>query len=157
MRSFLCLLIIYSYNAVSTRSCKISPIWGIIQGKDLVVGLNSMPELFACLSYKLEDVSISISSQDDSSHRFQLLRCRPPTKSIDGCLQITFLVFDIGIELYYFARFDEIVDPHETITMSTGNQRIFMTKFRQHYFTLLLDSGLQTQFLLQLYFFDYSD
>lgn len=116
-----------------------------------------MPKLFPCLSNKLEEVTISIGSQDDSSHGLQFLRGRSPAQSIDRSLKVAFLVFNVCIELHNFARFDKIVDPYKTITMSTGYQRIFVPEFREHYFALLLDSGLQPQLLLQLHFFDYSD
>lgn len=157
MRGFLCFLVVDSHNAVSSCCCEVSSVRCVIEGKDLVVGLNPVPELLAGLGDELEEVAVGIGSQDDRPHGLQLLGGRSPAQGVDWGLEVAFLVLDVGVELHYLARFDEVVDSHESIAMSTGYQGILLGKLGEHHLALLLDGGLQPQLLLQLHFFDYSD
>lgn len=62
------LLVVDTDDIIPACSCKVSAIVGVVNRENLIIRLDSMPELFACLGEDLEDVPIRIGSQQDGPH-----------------------------------------------------------------------------------------
>ncbi len=71
VRCLFSLLIINSHNVIPSSSGKVSPITRVVEGKDLVVSLYSMPELLPRLCDELKDMAIGIGSEHYSTHRLK--------------------------------------------------------------------------------------
>lgn len=63
------LLVVDTNDIIAACSCKISSVVCVVNRKDLIVRLNSMPQLFAGLGENLEDMAIGIGSQKNRSYR----------------------------------------------------------------------------------------
>jgi hypothetical protein len=62
MRCFFCLLVVDPYDIIPPGCGKKATIACIINSKDLIISLDSMPELLASLGDELKNVAIGIGS-----------------------------------------------------------------------------------------------
>ena len=106
VRGLFCFLVIYPYGIVKSRSGKVATIASIVQSKNLIIGLNSMPDLFSGFGEELEEVSVSVGGQDDGSQRLKFFRIGSPPDGIDRGIAVRFLIFDVGVDFSYFSIFE---------------------------------------------------
>ena len=111
---------------------KVASIMGVIQGKDLIIWLNSMPDLFASLGKKLEEVPIGVGSHNHCSHRLDLLRVRPPPDSVHRRIVLRLLVFHVCVDFSYLGVLEEVVDPHIPVTGSDSYQGVLGGELSNH-------------------------
>jgi len=61
-------LVVNPYDIFKTSCGKVATIVSIIQGENLIIWLNTMPELFSGFGEELEQMPISVGSQHHSTH-----------------------------------------------------------------------------------------
>ena len=106
VRGLFCFFVIYPYGAIQPCSGKVATIASIVESKNLIIGLNSMPDLFSGFGKELEEVAVGVGGQNDSSQRLKFLGIGSPPDGIDGGIAVRFLIFDVGVDFCYFSIFE---------------------------------------------------
>ena len=135
---FLCFFVIKSDNIVFSTCCKLFPIFGIVQGQDVVIFFYPLEKLFSCLSCVLEKMSIRICDQKDRTDRSIISRGWSPPKRIYR----NFFIVKICIYFTNLASGIDVINLDHSITVTTSNKEIFKGKFSTHHFSLFLDYAL---------------
>ncbi len=154
MAGFLCFLVIDTHNIISAGSCKITSVWRIVHCEDLIISLDAMPELLAWLCEELEEMPVCIGCEYCCSDWICFFWDGSPPEDIDWGIGVGLFVLDVGIDVYDFWAFEEVVDADVAISCSDGCECVFVCKSGDHDFAFIFDSVFDDKFLFELSSFD---